>query len=130
MTLAFDTSILIELERKNPIVIKKIREISLTYPLPPFVPFVSYYEFIRGLKIRNPKDYDKKLAFLNKFNTLKTSRKTAEILADLRIKYDSIGITLPLADFLIASQTIENDLILVTMDKDFEKIESLKKIII
>ena len=38
--------------------------------------------------------------------------------------------TLALADLLISSQVIENNLILVTMDKDFEKIESLKKIIL
>ena len=129
MTLALDTSILIELERRNPIIIKKMKEFSTLYPLPPYIPFISYYEFLRGLKIKGLKDYEKKLAFLNKFNILKTSKKTAEILADLRIKYDKLGITLSLADFLIVSQVIENNLILVTLDKDFETIEELDKII-
>ncbi|MBS3066332.1 PIN domain-containing protein [Candidatus Pacearchaeota archaeon] len=130
MTLALDTSILIELERRNPIIIKKMKELSELDYLPPYLPFISYYEFLRGLKIKGSKNYEKKLAFLNKFNTLKTSKKTAEILADLKIKYDKQGITLPLADFLITSQVIENNLTLVTMDRDFEKIESLKKIIL
>ena len=130
MTLALDTSILIELERRNPVIIKKMKELSILYSLPPYIPFISYYEFLRGLKIRGSKDYEKKLAFLNKFNILKTSKKTAEILADLRIKYDKLGITLSLADFLIASQVIENNLILITLDNDFEKIENLKKIIL
>ena len=130
MTLAFDTSILIELERKNQQAIEKIKELSLSQPFPAVLPFISYYEFIRGLKMRRNKDYEKRVAFIDRFNILKTSKKTAEILADLRIKYEHQGITLPLADLLIASQVIENQLTLVTLDKDFEKIEELKKIIL
>ncbi|OIO41306.1 hypothetical protein COU56_02330 [Candidatus Pacearchaeota archaeon CG10_big_fil_rev_8_21_14_0_10_31_9] len=130
MTLAFDTSVLIELERKNEEIIKRLKELSKTYPLPPYLPFMSYYEFLRGLKLKKAKDYEKKLFFLNKFSILNTSKKTAEILADLRIEYNKLGITLPLADFSIASQVIENDLTLVTLDKDFEKIKELKKITI
>ncbi len=130
MTLSFDTSILIELERKNLKIIEKIKELSLSHPFPAILPFISYYEFIRGLKMRKNKDYEKRIAFADRFNILKTSKKTAEILADLRIKYKSKGITLSLADLFIASQVIENQLTLVTLDKDFEKIEELKKIIL
>jgi len=130
MTLAFDTSMLIELERKNPRIIERIKELSLLHPFPAILPFISYYEFIRGLKMRKNKDYEKRIAFVDRFNILKTSKKTAEILADLRIKYELKGITLPLADLLIASQVIENQLTLVTLDKDFEKIEELKKIVL
>jgi len=129
MSLAFDTSILIELERKNPEIIEKIDKLSRGYPNYPQLPFISYYEFIRGLKIRKDKSYEKKLSFLNKFSILKTSKKTAEILADLRIKYERIGFSLPLADLFISAQVIENQLILVTLDRDFEKIEELKKVI-
>ena len=130
MSLAFDTSILIELERKNPEIIEKINRLSHSYPTPPQLPFISYYEFIRGLKIKKSKNYDKKFAFVNKFNVLKTSKRTAEILADLRIKYESVGISLSLADLLIAAQSIENQLILISRDKDFEKIEELQKLIL
>lgn len=130
MSLAFDTSILIELERKNPEVIKKIDKLAHNYPAYPQLPFISYYEFIRGLKIKKDKNYGKKLAFVDKFNILKTSKRTAEILADLRIKYEKIGFSFPLADLFISAQAIENQLILVTRDKDFEKIEELKKIIL
>ena len=130
MTLALDTSVLIELERRNPIVINKLKDLSKSHALPPCLPFMSYYEFLRGLKLKKSKDYDKKLEFLNKFNILITSKKTAEILSDLRIKYDKLGATLPLADFLIASQVIENDMTLVTRDRDFERIENLNKIIL
>jgi len=130
MTLAFDTSVLIELERRTPKIIEILRELTLSHPLPAILPFISYYEFIRGLKIRKNKDYEKRIAFVDRFNILKTSKKTAEILADLRIKYESQGITLPLSDLLIASQVIENQLTLVTLDRDFEKIEELKKVVL
>lgn len=130
MSLAFDTSILIELERKNPEIIEKIDRLSRVYPTPPQLPFISYYEFIRGLKTKKPKDYEKKFAFANRFNVLKTSKRTAEILADLRIKYEKIGFSLPLADLLIVAQSVENNLVLISRDKDFEKIEEVQKIIL
>jgi len=130
MSLVFDTSVLIELERKNDFIIDRIRELSKSYNSPAQLSFISYYEFIRGLKIRKPKDYEKKFAFANKFNVLKTSKKTAEILADLRIKYERTGFSLPLADLLIAAQVIENNLVLVSLDKDFERIEEINKIIL
>jgi predicted nucleic acid-binding protein len=129
MSLVFDTSILIELERKNPEIIKKISFLARDYPNYPQLSFMSYYEFIRGLKINKDKNYKKKLDFINKFSILKTSKKTAEILADLRIKYDKKGISLSLTDLFISAQVIENQLILVSKDKDFEKIDELKKII-
>jgi len=37
---------------------------------------------------------------------------------------------LPLADLVIASQTLEYNCILVTKDKDFEKIKEIDKIIL
>ena len=51
-------------------------------------------------------------------------------MADLKYKYEKKGIVVPLADLIIASIAIENNAVLVTSDKDFEKIEELKKIII
>ena len=68
--------------------------------------------------------------FLKKFNILQTTNSSAEILSDLKIKYDKKGMSLPLADLLSASIVIDNSLILVTKDRDFEKIEELKKIIL
>jgi len=70
------------------------------------------------------------LSFVHKFNMLKVSKRTAEILAELKQKYDKNGEMLPLADLLIASQTIENGGILVTLDTDFRRIEELNKLIL
>lgn len=130
MSLAFDTSVLVAIERKDPAIIKELGKLSKIYNFPVQLPFMSYFEFLHGIKLQNPKEHKELLEFLNKFNVLQTTKTSADILSDLRIKYESKGITLPLADLLIASQVIENSLILVTMDKDFEKISELRKIIL
>ena len=67
---------------------------------------------------------------MNNFHIIQTSRKTAKILADIKSKYDKKGVTISLTDLIISCITIENNMVLVTKDKDFEKIENLKKIII
>lgn len=129
MTLAFDTSILIAIEKKDERVIKELDKLSKLHKLAPQLPFIAYYEFLRGLKIGKPKKYAELREFVEQFNVLNTTKSTAEILSDLKMKYDSVGESLPLADLLIASQIIENNLTLITKDKDFEKIKELKKII-
>ena len=130
MSLALDTSILISIEKGDQEIIRKLNELSKKYLLPPQLPFTSYFEFLVGLKIRKPKKYEEILNFFRKFNVLQTTNRTADILSNLKIKYDKLGIILSLADLLSASQVIENQLILITRDKDFEKIEELKKIIL
>ncbi len=130
MNLVFDTSILIAIERNNKNIIKKLNELYQLYPAPPQLTFISYLEYLIGLKIRKTKLINASITFLNSFNVINTTTLTADILSDLRIKYDKKGITLPLADMLSASIAIENGLIMITADKDFEKIEELKKIIL
>ena len=130
MTLLFDTSILIDIERKHPETIKQIKELARIHPLPAVIAFVSEYEFIMGTKEKEPRNKINALYFLKKFLVLHTSQRTSSLLADLKFKYDKKGISLPLADLLIATLTIENNRILVTKDKDFIRIEELKKIFI
>ena len=130
MTLVFDTSILVDIERGNENVIKRIEDLSKIYKAHVQITFISYYEFLRGLKIGKPKRYKELLEFINNFNVIKITKKTADILSDLRIKYDRLGISLSLADLLIASQVLENQLILVTKDKDFEQIKEINKIVL
>lgn|SRR3989338_3499608 len=129
MSIVLDTSILIDLERKAPLTITKLETITTLYPSPAKITVISAFEFQLGIQRKTPKNKDKALSFLNNFVTLHTSDKTAAILANLKFKYDSQGVVVPLADILIAALVIENNMILVTRDKDFEKIEELKKII-
>lgn len=130
MNLIFDTSILIELERRNRVIIDKIRVYVETYPSPANITFINYFEFYHGLKNKDIKNKEKAMSFINKFHILKITKKTAEILSELKKEYDDKGEMLPLADLLIASQVIENDCILVTLDKDFKRIEELNKLIL
>lgn len=130
MGLIFDTSILIAIERGDEKVINELKELSKSYPVPPQLTFVSFFEYLTGLRIRKTKALQSSLLFLKKFNVLHTTNSSAEILADLKIKYDKKGIALSLADLLSASIVMDNNLVLVTKDKDFERIEELKKIIL
>ncbi|MEK6898818.1 MAG: type II toxin-antitoxin system VapC family toxin [Nanoarchaeota archaeon] len=125
MYLVLDTSILIDIERAYIGTIEKIRELKKTYPAPAKISFISYFEFIVGLKEKSEKNKEKSSAFIEKFDMMQTNKSTANYLAHLKNAYE-----LPLADLFIAAQTIENNAILVTKDKDFEQITELNKIIL
>jgi len=130
MSLVFDTSILIAIERGDKETISRLGDLYKSYQSSPQLTFISFFEYLIGLKIRKSKSFQTNLIFLKKFNVLHTTISSAEILSDLKIKYDRKGISLSLADLLSASIVIDNSLTLVTKDKDFEKIEELKKIIL
>ena len=130
MTLVLDTSILIAIEKKDKETINKIEELSKAHYAPAAITFVNYFEFYFGAMAKNIRNRQVMAEFINKFNCLKASEKTAEILAELKYKYDSKGITFALADLIIASQVIENNMVLLTKDKDFEKISELRKVIL
>lgn len=130
MSIAFDTSILISVEKRNEKILSEIRQLSKIYPLIPQLPFISHFEYLVGLKKRKPKKFKELLERLSRFPLLQVTEKTSDILSNLKIKYDSLGIHLSLADLLIASQVIENNLILVTQDKDFERIKELNAVIL
>ena len=130
MTLVLDTSILIDIEKKDKEVINKIEELSKVHYIPAAITFVNYFEFYFGAMPKSIKNRQIMLEFINKFNCLRASAKTGEILAELKHKYDNKGIVITLADLIIASQVIENNMVLVTKDKDFEKISEVRKVIL
>jgi len=130
MTLVLDTSILIALERKDKETLSKLETITEKYKSPPSITFINLFEILLGIKLRQPRRYKEAIEFLERFDVLNTTDETAKILAEIKIKYDKKGIILPLADLIIVSLVIENKMILITKDRDFEKIEELKKEII
>jgi|SRR3989344_5573100 len=130
MILVLDTSIVVDMGRNNKETLNKIYKIIKLHSDPAKITFITYYEFLNGLKKKNIKNKDKALEFINNFEILRITKKTAEILSELKIKYDRLGINFSLADLLIASQVIENQMLLLTKDSDFEKIEELKKFIL
>jgi|SRR3989344_1161024 len=129
MTLVLDTSILIEIKNGNRKVIEKLKTLSTAYSQPAKITFINQFEFLLGIKEKSQKNKEKALSLLNEFVILHTTNKTAMILSELKYNYENKGISLSLADLIISSIVIENNLIFLTQDRDFEKIEELQKII-
>ncbi len=128
MTLVLDTSILIDLERNESTTIQKLRDLSQMNSSPARITFLNEFEFRFGIQERTLKNKEKALTYLNNFSVIQTTKKTADLLASLKHKYDKKGLALPLADLLIATLVIENGMTLITKDKDFERIEELRKV--
>lgn len=95
------------------------------YPVAPKISFMSYFEFLYGLRRKSPKNKQKARSFVGLFEIIDTTNKTAENLVMLKDNYG-----LSLTDLFIASQVLEEKGILVTMDKDFEKIGEIEKIVL
>ena len=130
MTLVLDTSVLIDLENKEKNTLEKLSKAVEMDQTPASITFIIYFEFYDGLRVKSQKNREKLIDFINKFNCLQTTKKTAQILSDLKNKYEKVGKALPLADMLIASQVIENNMTLITSNKHFDVIEELKKVIL
>lgn len=130
MSLVIDTSVLISLEKGDKATTKLLENLMKTYPSPPNVAFINYFEFLYGLHERNPKNKADAINFIELFHFLEPTKKTANILSDLKHKYEKHGKAFSLSDLLIASQAIENNMVLVTKDKHFKEIDELKKVIL
>ena len=130
MSLVLDTDVLIDLESGQKQTKLKLAALAKEYPASPQVTFVSLFEFLLGIKVRREKKRQQALSFLKNFGVLHTTDESSRLLADLKFEYGRKGIVLSLADLVVATLVIENNLILVTRDKDFEKITELKKIFI
>ena len=128
MILVFDTNILIDLSRKDQGTLERIKTLAKTYDDPAHITFPTYFEFMNG--ILRTKQQQKYLDFLSRFPLLNTSRVTGNLLASLKYKYDSMGKPIPFMDLFIAALVMEHNMILVTKDKDFGRIEEVQKIIL
>lgn len=125
MSLLIDTSILIDLEKSKKEIVEKILEFESIYPITPKISFISSFEFRMGLINKSEKNMSNAMNFMNQFKTVHTTELTIKNLIKLKSKYE-----LPLADLLIAAQTMEHGCLLVTKDKDFQQIEEIDKIIL
>ena len=130
MTLLLDTSVLIDIECNTKKSVDKLMELSQSDPSPAAISFITYFEFIHGMRLKSTKNKERSLAFIEKFYFLRPTKTTASILSDLKYKYDKLGKPIPLADLIIASQSIENNMTLVTSDRNFNEITELKKVIL
>lgn len=129
MTLIFDTSVIIGLERNDKHVHETIRRLQISHPGQGYTSFMTYFEFIHGLRNKQVHNRDSLLSFLDLFEMLIVTKDTARIMSEIKSKYDLLGVPLSLADTLIAAQAIEHGMALVTRDKAFDQIASLRSII-
>ncbi len=130
MILLLDTSILIDIERNHQPTILKLAELSKEHPLQPKISFITDFEFRIGLQRKTIPNKQVALDFLQKFALVLPTQYTSPLLANLKYKYEQKGIIFSLSDLLIASLAIENNLLLITKDKDFMALEELRKVII
>lgn len=125
MIILLDTSVIIDIENARRSALDGLSSLRSSYPEPPKISFITYFEFIFGLRKTQPEKRQKSLAFIGNFEVLQTTKTTAEILSSLKERYE-----LPLSDLFIAAQAIENSMVLVTKDRDFERIKELNKVIL
>ncbi len=121
MMLILDTNVLIDLDNQNPKTLQKIRELRIRYPLPLRITFTSYFEFYHGLKDKTPSKLPRSVAFLEVFQTLLPTKRTAHLLSRLKHRYVNVA----QSDLFIAAQTLEQDGVLITTDQDFRQIKEL-----
>ena|SRR3990167_788319 len=114
-----DTSIWIEIERKNP----KIQKLVIPLIESNKVVLVDLIiaELLRG--VRNVDDYDKLKKELLSFEILTSNWLDVSLLA---FEVARRGHNPPLADLYIATCALENNRILITQDRDFLEIQKAK----
>lgn len=120
--LIFDTSIIIDIERKDERTMRRLEEIKQKYQSPGFLSFISYFELLEGFKRQGLEDSEAR-EFIENFKVLEATKKTARELADLKIKTDDEGNKIPLADLLVAAQAKEFDFVVITKDDHFKKLD-------
>jgi len=86
---------------------------------------MNVFEYLVGIQLWT-KRKSEAMKFLENFNIINTTEKTAETMTSLKLKYDKAGLQFSLPDLIIASLAIENNMVLVTSDKDFQNIKELK----
>ena len=130
MNILVDTSILIDIDRGRQETRKRLAELTHANPGSPTISFITQFEFVDGIRNRSAKNQRRSRELLQFFNVLPVSRRTGDILAELKQDSDKRGSGLVLADLIIASQAIEHGCLLVTTDTDFAKIPGLKHVLI
>ena len=125
MSLLLDTSILIRQQRGDSAVKKELEMLSKRFPATPSITFINVFEYLLGVKLWTKRKTEA-TRFLENFNVINTTEKTPEIMTSLKLKYDKKGLQFSLADLIIASLAVENDIVLVSSDEDFKDIEELK----
>ena len=131
-TVVLDTSILIEIERSNQEMAARLSEIQEKFkPALDFaVTFVNHFEFYYGNLVKGSRHAAAAYDFLNQFDFLTATQFTSQLLSKIQHSLEKKGESAPILDLIVASLTIENNGILITRDRDFEKIPGLNYVLV
>jgi len=91
---------------------------------------MTYVEFLYGIEDQSYEKRARAIGFLMNFRVLHTTNETALLLSALKHRYDRKGKMKSLTDIFIASQAVENKLMLVSKDQDFADMDELNKTIL
>ncbi len=105
----FDTNILIYRLRNNPKVEHLLEQLSDANER--YISTITRAEILAGM---HPNEATKTLALLQSFSSISVDDNIADLAGQLLYRYARQGITLSLADMLIAATAIEHNLTLIT----------------
>ncbi|MBI3034272.1 type II toxin-antitoxin system VapC family toxin [Candidatus Woesearchaeota archaeon] len=128
MNYLLDTSVLIDLKKGKGAIKESIRKFINLSQSVPSITFFTFSEYYFG-SIKEEKQAEA-IDFLNQFQQITITMPAAKLFAELAYKYKAKGIVFDTIDLLNAAIAIEENMIFITSDKFFEKIDELKKIII
>lgn len=130
MTLVLDTCILIEVERRNPEIIKKLLKLSEDESDRPAITFATFSEFYYGFLRKFKHKQKAALMEIDKFRLLNSTWGSSKRFAELKFECERKGINIPLFYLMIASVVLEYGMTLVTSDKLFKKVPELKVVLL
>ena len=117
MFVILDTNVLIDLNKGNDRIAKEISEIISGVPDPePAISWANYFEYRFGDESETGK------RFLSEFIFLEMDKRATECFTELKRKTKNASDF----DLITASVALANNAVLITRDKDFEKIKGLR----
>ena len=109
---------------------KIITQIKALTHDPLYITFFTLCEFYLGIINKSEKKKKDFLDRIEEYPLLNTTKNTGFIFCDLWHHLQKEGKIIPHFDLFIASLAIEYNMTLLTLDKDFDQIPNVKKMVI
>ncbi|MBI2138715.1 type II toxin-antitoxin system VapC family toxin [Candidatus Woesearchaeota archaeon] len=116
-----DTSILIEIEKRNNFIIEQLKDIYDKRQDAPAVTSAVYAEFLFGF-LKQKKSFPQILEVLE---CIEFDKSAARKFAELKMDLEKKGKEIPLFDLITASCAIVKNAMLVTLDAHFKAVPGL-----
>ena len=127
--LVLDTNIIIEIERKNKKLLFFLRDYLGKYPTIPYISFPTYAEFYYNYVGRKMSDQERAKQSLEVYEIIHTTKRSSQLLAEIKYYLDRDGKSIPIFDAVIASIVLDNNAVLLTSDSHFKRVPNLSVIV-